>query len=152
MRTSVPGIYAAGDVAQGRDFSTGQWVVHALQPTATEHGRIAGINMAGQELAYRGSLSMNVLDTLGLISHTFGLWEGVPGGSVAEVADAEHSLYTRLCFDGDQLVGAITIGHPHHVGAIRGLIQTRRHLGAWKERLMQEPQRVMDALVDLNQA
>jgi len=152
MRTSVPGIYAAGDVAQGRDFSTGQWTVHALQPTATEHGRIAGMNMAGQELAYQGSLSMNVLDTLGLISHTFGLWEGVPGGSVAEVADAEHSLYTRLCFDGDQLVGAITIGHPHHVGAIRGLIQTRRHLGAWKERLMQEPQRVMDALVDLNQA
>lgn len=152
MRTTVPGIYAAGDVAQGRDFSTGQWVVHALQPTATEHGRIAGMNMAGQDLAYQGSLSMNVLDTLGLISHTFGLWEGLPGGSVAEVADTEHSLYTRLCFDGDQLVGAITIGHPQHVGAIRGLIQTRRHLGAWKERLMQEPQRVMDALVDLSQA
>lgn len=152
MRTSVPGIYAAGDVAQGRDFSTGQWIVHALQPTATEHGRIAGMNMAGTEVAYRGSLSMNVLDTLGLISHTFGLWEGVEGGSVAEVTDAEHSLYTRLCFDGDRLVGAITIGHPQHVGAIRGLIQTRRHLGPWKDRLMQEPQRVMDALVDLSQA
>jgi NADPH-dependent 2,4-dienoyl-CoA reductase/sulfur reductase-like enzyme len=77
MRTTVPGIYAAGDVAQGRDFSTGQWIVHALQPTATEHGRIAGMNMAGKDVAYRGSLSMNVLDTLGLISHTFGLWEGV---------------------------------------------------------------------------
>ncbi len=151
MRTTVPEIYAAGDVAQGRDFSTGQWVVHALQPTATEHGRIAGINMAGQDVAYGGSLSMNVLDTLGLISHTFGLWEGVDGGSVAEVADTEHSLYTRLCFDGDLLVGAITIGHPQNVGAIRGLIQTRRHLGPWKERLMQEPQRVMEALVDLNQ-
>src|SRR6516225_3153440 len=37
MRTTVPCIYAAGDVAQGRDFSTGEWVVHALQPTATEH-------------------------------------------------------------------------------------------------------------------
>ena len=71
---------------------------------------------------------------------------------MAELADAELSLYTRLCFDGDQLVGAITIGHPQHVGAIRGLIQTRRHLGAWKERLMQEPQRVMDALVALSQA
>ncbi len=152
MRTSVPGLYAAGDVAQGRDFSTGQWVVHALQPTATEHGRIAGLNMAGKDVAYRGSLSMNVLDTLGLISHTFGLWEGVDGGEVAEVADAAHSLYTRLCFDGERLVGAITIGHPQHVGAIRGLIQTRHHLGPWKDRLMLEPQRVMEALVDLNQA
>lgn len=151
MRTTAACIYAAGDVAEGRDFSTGQWTVHALQPTATEHGRIAGLNMAGVPVPYRGSLSMNVLDTLGLISHTFGLWAGVPGGSVAELADVEHSLYTRLCFDGDQLVGAITIGHPQHVGAIRGLIQTRRHLGAWKDRLMQDPQRVMEALVGLSQ-
>ncbi len=151
MRTSVPGIYAAGDVAQGRDFSTGQWVVHALQPTATEHGRVAGLNMAGKDLAYRGSLSMNVLDTLGLISHTFGLWDGSAGGDVAELADPENSLYTRLCFDGDLLVGAITIGHPQHVGAIRGLIQSHRHLGVWKERLMQNPTLLMEALVDLNQ-
>jgi len=152
MRTTVPCIFAAGDVAQGRDFSTGEWVVHALQPTATEHGRVAGLNMAGNDVAYRGSLSMNVLDTLGLISHTFGLWAGVAGGDTAEVADAEHSLYTRLCFDGDQLVGAITIGHPQHVGAIRGLIQSRRHLGVWKERLIQNPAMVMEALVNLNQA
>jgi NAD(P)H-nitrite reductase large subunit len=27
MRTTVPCIYAAGDVAQGRDFSTGEWAV-----------------------------------------------------------------------------------------------------------------------------
>jgi NADPH-dependent 2,4-dienoyl-CoA reductase/sulfur reductase-like enzyme len=152
MRTSVPGIYAAGDVAQGRDFSTGQWVVHALQPTATEHGRTAGLNMAGNDVAYRGSLSMNVLDTLGLISHTFGLWEGSAEGQVTEVVDEAHYLYTRLCFAADRLVGAITIGHPHHVGAIRGLIQSRRQLGVWKERLMQNPHLLMEALVGLNQS
>ncbi|MBK6556909.1 MAG: FAD-dependent oxidoreductase [Comamonadaceae bacterium] len=61
MRTTVPHIYAAGDVAQGRDFSTGEWVVHALQPTATEHGRVAALNMLGKDVPYRGSLSMNVL-------------------------------------------------------------------------------------------
>ena len=71
-------------------------------------------------------------------------------GSVAERADVEHSLYTRLCFDGDRLVGAITIGHPQHVGAIRGLIQSHRHLGAWKDELMKNPHLVMDAFVDLN--
>jgi len=152
MRTTVPCVYAAGDVAQGRDFSTGEWVVHALQPTATEHGRVAALNMAGEDLPYRGSLSMNVLDTVGLISHTFGLWQGLPDGEATEVADDAHFLYTRLCFDADRLIGAITIGHPHHVGAIRGLIQSRRHLGAWKDRLMQDPQMVMEAFVDLNQA
>jgi len=151
MQTSVPHIYAAGDVAQGRDFSTGEWVVHALQPTATEHGRVAALNMAGQPVAYRGSLSMNVLDTLGLISHTFGLWQGLPNGDSTEVVDEANFLYTRLCFDGELLIGAITIGHSQHVGAIRGLIQARRHLGDWKERLMKNPQLVMDAFVELGQ-
>lgn len=151
MRTSVPHIYAAGDVAQGRDFSTGEWVVHALQPTATEHGRVAALNMLGQPVPYRGSLSMNVLDTVGLISHTFGLWQGSATGEVTEVVDEANFLYTRLCFEADQLIGAITVGHPHHVGAIRGLIQSRRHLGDWKDQLIQNPQLVMDAFVALNQ-
>ncbi len=151
MRTSVPHIYAAGDVAQGRDFSTGEWVVHALQPTATEHGRFAALNMAGQAVPYRGSLSMNVLDTVGLISHTFGQWQGVSGGETTEVVDEANFIYTRLCFHGEQLVGAITIGHPQHVGAIRGLIQSHRRLGEWKDRLLANPQLVMDAFVELTQ-
>ena len=150
MRTNVPCIYAAGDVAQGRDFSTGEWIVHALQPTATEHGRIAALNMAGKDVPYSGSLSMNVLDTVGLISHTFGLWQDKEGRDVVEAVDEEHYLYTRLCFENDMLVGAITIGQPRHVGAIRGLIQTRRHLGKWKDVLMKNPTLVMDAFVDLS--
>jgi NAD(P)H-nitrite reductase large subunit len=149
MRTTVPQVYAAGDVAQGRDFSTGGWVVHALQPTATEHGRVAAMNMAGRDLPYRGSLSMNVLDTAGLISHTFGIWQGVEDGEVVETVDEARYIYTRLCFKGDNLIGAITIGQPRHVGAIRGLIQTRRQLGEWKERLMKNPQLIMDAFVAL---
>jgi NAD(P)H-nitrite reductase large subunit len=152
METTVPCIYAAGDVAQGRDFSTGEWVVHALQPTATEHGRVAAMNMAGKNVPYQGSLGMNVLDTVGLISYTFGLWKGKEGGDTVEAVDAAHFLYTRLCFDGDVLIGGITIGNSRHVGAMRGLIQTRRHLGGWKEKLTKNPQLVMDAFVDLSEA
>ena len=43
-------------------------MVHAIQPTAAEHGRIAALNMAGRDATYKGSLIMNVLDTAGLIS------------------------------------------------------------------------------------
>lgn len=152
MQTSIPCIYAAGDVAQGRDFSTGEWVVHALQPTATEHGRVAALNMAGKKLPYRGSLGMNVLDTVGLISYTFGLWKGRESGETVESVDEDRFLYTRLCFEGDALIGAITIGNTQHVGAIRGLIQTRRHLGAWKDKLINNPQQIMEAFVDVSKA
>jgi NAD(P)H-nitrite reductase large subunit len=92
---------------------------------------------------------MNVLDTAGLISHTFGRWEDESGVRVAEVVDEGASFYTRLCFEGDVLVGAINIGHPDHVGAIRGLIQSRRHLGPWRDRLLKNPELVVDAFVDL---
>ena len=64
LRSSVPNVYAAGDVAQGRDLITGESAVHAIEPTAQEHGRIVGANMAGKDVSYRGSL---------LIEHRRGL-------------------------------------------------------------------------------
>ncbi len=148
LETSVPGIYAAGDVAQGPDFSTGGREVHAIQPTASEHGRVAAWNMAGRTSRYRGSLSMNVLNTLGLISSSFGLWQGVDGGDRAVVADQDRFQYLRLEFDGDLLVGALALGLTEHVGVVRGLIQTKIALGPWKERLMADPHLVMDAYLD----
>ncbi|MBS1173737.1 MAG: FAD-dependent pyridine nucleotide-disulfide oxidoreductase, partial [Proteobacteria bacterium] len=51
----------------------------------------------------------------------------------------------------DVLVGAIIIGQTRQVGAVRGLIQTRRNLGQWKDALIQNPQLVMDAFVDLTE-
>jgi NADPH-dependent 2,4-dienoyl-CoA reductase/sulfur reductase-like enzyme len=148
LRTSVPEIYAAGDVAQGPDFSTGKQEIHAIQPTASEHGRIAALNMAGQATRFRGSLSMNVLATLGLISSSFGLWMGVPGGDRAEAVDRDGFKYLRLEFDGDVVVGALAMGLTQHVGVIRGLVQTQVKLGAWKERLMKDPHLVMDAYLE----
>ncbi len=148
LATNVENIHAAGDVAQGPDFSTGARAVHAIQPTASEHGRIAALNMAGRETAYRGSLSMNVLNTLGLISSSFGLWEGAEGGERAVAADREGFKYLRLEFRDDVLVGALALGLTQHVGVIRGLVQTGVRLGAWKDRLLRDPHQVMHAYLE----
>jgi NADPH-dependent 2,4-dienoyl-CoA reductase/sulfur reductase-like enzyme len=148
LQSSIDNIYAAGDVAQGPDFSTGEWSVHAVQPTGVEHGRVAALNMAGKQIDYRGSLNMNVLDTLGLISCSFGLWQGAEGGESAVKLDAENFRYTLLNFDGDQLVGALLIGRTEGIGVIRGLIQTRVNLASWKERLMADPNLLIEAYID----
>ena len=148
LETNVSGIYAAGDVAQGPDFSTGAQAIHAIQPTATEHGRIAALNMAGQATRYRGSLSMNVLNTLGLVSSSFGSWMGVDGGARAEAADRAGFKYLRLEFDGEVLVGALALGLTQHVGVIRGLIQSRVPLGPWKDRLLADPHQIMEAYLE----
>jgi NAD(P)H-nitrite reductase large subunit len=152
MRSSVENIYAAGDCAQGLDFSTGAWEVHAVQPTAVDHGRIAALNMAGRSAPYKGSLNMNVLDTAGLISVSFGRWDGVEGGDHAESADPRNFRYMRLEFDGDRVVGALSLGHTDHVGVLRGLIQTGISLGSWKKKLMADPNRIVEAYIDRTQA
>lgn len=146
MQTNYPDIYAAGDVAQGLDFSLGEYAsVHAIQPTAAEHAQVAAANMAGETTPYRGSLNMNVIETLGLTHYTFGRWMGVEGGDHAEALDADNFQYLRLEFDGDVLVGAIQIGPFEHVGVLRGLIQNRIPLGDWKKKVMEKPKRIMEA-------
>ena len=146
LETSAKGVFAAGDVAQGLDFSTGEYSVHAIQPTATEHGRIAALNMLGRRADYKGSLNMNVLATVGLVSSSFGSWDGV-GGDSGVAVDEDGFKYLRLEFDGEHLVGALGLGLTDHVGVIRGLIQNKTALADWKEKLLENPHRVMEAYV-----
>ena len=152
LQTSLEHVHAAGDVAQGLDFSTCNYSVQAIQPTATDHGRIAALNMSGREVLHDGSLNMNILDTLGLISVSFGLWMGVEGGDSSHLVDEANYRYINLQFDGERLVGASSIGLVDHVGVLRGLIESGIELGPWKQRLMEDPTRIMEAWIGATQA
>ena len=152
MRTSNPDVYAAGDVAESIDFSTGHRIVNAIQPNAAEQARIAAINMSGGQVQSLGALQINVLDTLGLISSSFGLWSGAKGGDHVEVIDPGHYKYLRLEFLGDVLVGATCVGGTEHIGVLRGLIQGKVALGEWKKVLMKEPTKAMEAYLAKGQA
>ena len=147
LRSSDPDIYAAGDVAEGRDFSTGGFSVHAIQPTAADHARVAALNMAGRTVVHQGSVNMNVLDTVGLVSCSFGLWMGVDGGTSAVLDAPDRYRYVNLQFQDDVLVGASTLGHTEGAGILRGLIQSRLRLGRWAERLREDPTRIGEAYV-----
>jgi len=151
MQTSNADVYAAGDVAQGVDFSTGNQEVQAIQPTAVDHGRIAALNMVGTIDEHQGTLNMNVLDTVGLISCSFGLWMGVDGGDQAELHNPDEFQYINLQFDGQLLVGASTVGKTQHIGVLRGLIESKIELGEWKDRLMRDPTAIMEAYVACTQ-
>ena len=147
MQTSVPGIYAAGDVAEAPDLFSGRHLVAAIQPNAADQARIAALNMAGQAARMNGVLAINVLDSMGMISTSFGEWQGVAGGEGVERADEASGRYISLQFDGDVLVGATAVGLTQHVGALRGLIQSRTRLGQWKQKLLETPTRFVEAFV-----
>ena len=145
LQSSIPGIYAAGDVAQAPEFGSGRQVVNAIQPAAVEQARIAALNMVGQAAKISGSFALNVLDTLGLISTSFGQWQGVPGGEIAQLLDEKNYRYLCLAFDDDRLIGANSIGHTENIGVLRGLIQGRVRLGEWKARLIANPLLINEA-------
>lgn len=152
MQTSHPDIFAAGDVTESIDFSTGERIVNAIQPNAAEQARIAAINMTGGSAESVGALQINVLDTLGLISSSFGLWAGAHGGSHVELIDAARFKYLRLEFLGDVMVGATCVGMTEHIGVLRGLIQGKVALGEWHKALIHDPTKAMEAYLAQGQA
>ena len=151
METTVPGIFAAGDVAEAPDLFTGAHLVSAIQPNAADQARVAAINMAGGNGRLAGVLAINVLDTLGLISTSFGQWWGEPGEAGVEQVDEAAYRYLSLQFKGDVLIGATSIGMTQHVGALRGLIQGKLKLGPWKDVLLAAPQRFFEAYLAATQ-
>ena len=149
LETSVPGIFAAGDCAEAFDKVSGTTIVSAIQPNAAEQARVAALNMVGRKTELRGVTQINVLDTLGLISTSFGNWQGVSGGEQIELteshADAGKGRHLSLQFEGDVLVGCNSIGWTEHVGVMRGLVEGAVRLGPWKDILKNDPTRLMQA-------
>lgn len=152
LQTNVPGIYAAGDCAEAYDKVSGKTIVSAIQPNAAEQARVAALNMVGQVAELKGVTQINVLDTLGMISASFGNWEGVPGGEHVELTDLNAGRHLSLQFKGDQLVGCNSVGWTEHVGVMRGLVEGQVKLGEWKDKLKADPTRLMDAYLASAQA
>ena len=151
METTVHGVYAAGDVAEAPDLFKGAHLVAAIQPNAADQARIAALNMAGGQVDLPGVLAINVLDSMGLISTSFGQWEGGPDKDGVELVDRQDYRYMSLQFSGDVLIGATSIGATQQVGALRGLIQNRTRLGRWKDVLKADPLRFPEALIACSQ-
>ncbi len=158
LQTNVPGIYAAGDCCEAFDKVSGKAVVSAIQPNAAEQARVAALNMVafarGQALMaeLKGVTQINVLDTLGLISTSFGDWQGVTGGEHVELTDLARGRHLSLQFKDDVLIGCNSVGWTDHVGVMRGLVEGQVKLGAWKDTLMNDPTQLMPAYLASAQA
>jgi NAD(P)H-nitrite reductase large subunit len=144
LRSNVPNVYAAGDVAEGKDLVTGDAAVHAIEPTAQEHGRVVGANMAGKTVRYRGSLLANIVEVCHLDVASFGAWEDGKAQAVTGLR-ADRPAYRKLLFRGDRLTGAIILGPSkdiwttNDVGMLKGLVQSGVALGPWKAHLEKNP-------------
>ncbi len=145
LQTTVPNVYAAGDCAEAFDIVSGKTIVSAIQPNAADQAYIAAMNMVGRQAVLKGVTQINVLDTLGLISTSFGNWQGVADGEHVELTDRPAGRHLSLQFKDDVMVGCNSIGWTEHVGVMRGLVEGQVKLGEWKDKLKHDPTLLMEA-------
>ncbi len=139
LQTTCPGIYAAGDVAESMDIARKIRWVNAIWPEAVAQGRIAGMNMAGRRVSYKGSLSRNVIRIFGLDILAAG-WVNAPDDPRFTLI-SEHNrrlnTYRRLVFEGDRLIGATLVNRIETGGILTAMIQNEIPVRGSKRKLLE---------------
>lgn len=118
MRSSDPDVFAAGDVAQSMNLSTGHPAIIGLLANAREQGRAAGLGMLEKEAAFPGSFPHN-------ITHYFDV-DFVGIGDVRHFDEERRyereGLFCQFFYTKGRLTGVNTIGNMLPSGVIKRLM------------------------------
>ncbi len=140
LETSTAGIFAAGDAAQCIDIARQRRWVNAIWPEAAAQGRVAGMNMAGRQVIYPGSLSRNVMRIFDLDVMTIGQVnpEDQQEGLLAfQNHDPVRGTYRKLVLRENVLAGAMLINDMEQGGLLQALIRNRTPLRFDPRKLLQ---------------
>lgn len=111
MRTNVPQIYAAGDVAAVRDPQTGHYQPRAQWYAANTQGRLAGLMLAGRSDQHHQTFGVpwhaTHVGELSMLSVGHPLSED-PQAKI--LSDTSQGGYRRLTFLDDRLIGYLSLG------------------------------------------
>jgi len=140
MRTSVPDVYACGDVAEGYDFIVGESRVLPLWPVAHMGGRVAGYNMAGKRTEYLGGTSMSALPYFGIPTITVGVVDPKEdaGYEVLTRHDAAGNVYKKIVLKDNVIVGSTFVNEIERAGIFFHLMKNRVDTSSFKQRLLAE--------------
>ncbi len=121
-QTSVEGVYAAGDVCECADVSSGEQRILALLPNAFIQGETCGMHMAASKALTHPFIPMNATGMLGMHIVTAGNYIG------EKYIVQDEKNYKCLFYDDDVLKGYILIGDVARAGIYTALIRERTPL------------------------
>jgi len=132
LETSFRGVYGAGDCSEHRGRVYGIW------PAAQKQGEIAGMNMAGGDVLYEGTVVSNKLKVVGIDLTSAG--EIDPEGKLECVvrSDRERCHYCKVTFKEDRVVGCIFLGETKGVPEILQAIENKIEVKDFKEEILKE--------------
>lgn len=123
--SSIPEVFAAGDVAVTLNSITGERVVTGLWTNAAEMGRCAGFNMAGRPVRYSGALGiMNATQVADVPFVTMGVVH-TAGTDYETYVSGSRGSYRKFVFsrDGSKLIGTVLVGDISRAGLYRCLMR-----------------------------
>ncbi|HTP64587.1 MAG TPA: FAD-dependent oxidoreductase [Geobacteraceae bacterium] len=138
METSARGIFAAGDVAEAREFFSGNKNPLPIWPDAYIQGDVAGVSMAGGAKSYSGGLAMNSIEFFKVSTISMGITNPTDPDSfeVLTYQDTENYQYRKIVIEDNFLVGAVLVGSVERAGILAGLIREKIDVSPFKERLL----------------
>lgn len=138
MQTSIADVYAAGDVAEARDFFSSESNPLPIWPDAYIQGDIAGAAMAGVKKPYGGGLAMNSIELFKVPTISMGITNPSADDnvSVTTYMDLESYQYRKIVLKGNLLVGAVLVGNVERAGIFAGLIRDRVDVTPFTEHLL----------------
>lgn len=119
MRTNVPGVFAAGDVAEHRGMVTGLW------PTAVKQAEVAASNALGGDESVGAEPAVCILKGVGLELTSAGRFESTEGDTTIVLDDPSGPSYRKLVISPEnKVVGMIVLGHhPEEVTAATAAVK-----------------------------
>jgi nitrite reductase (NADH) large subunit len=130
LRTNRADIYAAGDVAEFNGISYGIW------PAAMEQGKIAGINMAGGDMVYEGTVMANVLKVAGIDLASAG--EIDPEDKRESRIFSNRDIYKKIVLENNQIIGCIMLGDTKGFTKITAAMSSKKDISGIKDRILSE--------------
>ena len=153
MKTTLPDIYAAGDVAETHDIARGAPFINAIWPCAFEQGTLAGLNMAGKETPYEGSFRRNSIGNfIGIPAISMGLTyanactDCAEGDRFQEVKKKTKNTYRKLILKNGLIIGAILVGQTQKAGLLTTLLKKRIDVSDFIPVLMSDTLNFLDIL------
>jgi nitrite reductase (NADH) large subunit len=128
LRTNQPDIYAAGDVAEFQGIPYGIWTA------AMEQGQVAGINMAGGEASYPGTVMANTLKVVGIDLAAAGNIDAE--NALESKVVSEEKIYKKIVIDQNQIVGCIMLGDTKGFNKITKMMSEKQDVSQTKDQIL----------------
>ena len=135
LQTSLPDVYAAGDIVQVTDALDGAERPLALWPNAVAQGACAGKHMAGAPDAepFDGSFAVNAVDFFEASLLTAGVVNPPDDGGYDVAVREEDDSYVKFVSKEGRLCGYILLNRPDNAGIYTDLIKSGADLAAFPE-------------------